>query len=379
MIQRLDLRHFKCFEALYLPLESLTLLSGTNASGKSSVLQSLVLLHQTTIDDEWATRLQLNGSEIQLGSVRDVLNRISGRDSFEIGLQESDVSVLWRFVADEKTAMSARVSELLIDDEKADIESLNLLLPLPRSTSVHSIARKLEYLTFLTAERVGPRDIYPLKDPSAPQVVGPRGENAVGMLYLRRDEEIAETLALADAPPTLLRQVEARMCQFFPACGLDIQPVSRTNYVTLGLSTSNDVGFNRPLHTGFGLTQVLPIVVAALSAKEGDLLLIENPEVHLHPKGQSKVGAFLSEVAASGVQVIVETHSDHVLNGIRRAVKSGVLPHENTAIHFFEHPSEDVEQVVSPTLDSNGNIDIWPSGFFDQFDTDMNYFAGWGE
>lgn len=166
---------------------------------------------------------------------------------------------------------------------------------------------------------------------------------------------------------------------FFPGCALSVQQVPQANAVTLGLRTSDDTDFHRPIHVGFGLTQVLPIVVAALSASAGDLLLIENPEVHLHPAGQALMGQFLADVSRAGVQVIVETHSDHVLNGIRRSVKAARLKPEQVAIHFFRHPSSDAAQVVSPLLDSSGNIDSWPEGFFDQFDKDMNHFAGWGE
>ena len=68
MLTRLDLEHFKCFDLLKLPIGRLTFLSGSNASGKSSVLQSLVLLHQTIREQEWSTRLLLNGSELRLGT-----------------------------------------------------------------------------------------------------------------------------------------------------------------------------------------------------------------------------------------------------------------------------------------------------------------------
>ena len=169
------------------------------------------------------------------------------------------------------------------------------------------------------------------------------------------------------------------MSRLFPGCEIDLQQAPRANAVTLGLRTSNATEFHKPVHTGFGLTQVLPIVVAALSATKGDIILIENPEVHLHPAGQAIMGQFLSEVAGAGIQVIVETHSDHVLNGVRRAVKARRLDSEQVAIHFFRPPSDDAPQALSPALDDSGNIDDWPDGFFDQFDKDANYFAGWGE
>jgi predicted ATPase len=91
------------------------------------------------------------------------------------------------------------------------------------------------------------------------------------------------------------------------------------------------------------------------------------------------MGQFLAQVARAGVQVVLETHSDHILNGIRRSVKAGALTPEQTAIHFFMPRGGTGAQVISPQLDASGNIDTWPVGFFDQFDKDMNYFAGWGE
>jgi predicted ATPase len=182
-----------------------------------------------------------------------------------------------------------------------------------------------------------------------------------------------------ELPTTRLRQVEERMRMFFPGCGLSLQQVPQANSVTLGLRTSTDTDFHRPIHVGFGLTQVLPIIVAALSASSGDILLIENPEVHLHPAGQALMGQFLGDVARAGVQVIVETHSDHILNGIRRSVKAGRLKPEQVAVHFFRPRSSAAAQVLSPQLDVSGGIDSWPDGFFDQFDKDASYFAGWGD
>ena len=169
------------------------------------------------------------------------------------------------------------------------------------------------------------------------------------------------------------------MRTLFPEFRMELQQVQRANTVTLGLRTSDATDFHSPIHTGFGITQVLPIVIAALSAKKDDLILIENPEVHLHPAGQALMGQFLADVARTGIQVLAETHSDHVLNGVRRAVKSERLASGQVAIHFFRPRSEERPQVLSPVLDDSGNIDSWPEGFFDQFDKDTNYFAGWGD
>jgi len=379
MLTRIDLQNFKCFELLRLPLRPLTLLSGSNASGKSSVLQALVLLHQTMREQEWSTRLILNSKAIQLGTVADIVDKTYGRRSFEIVLIDRQLACRWTFTGD-RSEMSMQVERVAVGGEMFENpKALRYLLPPETDNKAITLAKRLRSLTYLTAERVGPRDVYPLEDPQIAPVVGPEGEHAASVLHWRRDDRILDELTLAGVPATLLRQVEERMRRFFPGCTLVVQQVPQVNAVTLGLRTSDDTDFHRPIHVGFGLTQILPIVVAGLSAPHEGILLIENPEVHLHPAGQALVGQFLSDVAQAGVQVIVETHSDHVLNGIRRSVKAGRLTADQVAIHFFRPRSPETAQVISPQLDNSGNIDTWPEGFFDQFDKDMNYFAGWGE
>jgi len=395
MLRRIDLHDFKCFELLKLPLSNITVLTGTNASGKSSVLQTLVLLHQTMRDHEWSSRLLLNGDAIKLGTVGDVVDKVHGRRTIEIGLADDDVNYHWSFSGD-RSEMSMGVDHVSVGDTAlAQPDRLQYLLPpllqsqmafvvgsdsnqvsAVMQLNLDSLAYRLRGLSYITAERIGPREFYVIEETAA--VVGPAGEHAVSVLHLGRDERVLDGLIVDGVPPTRLRQVEARMQQFFPGCGLVVLQVPHANAVTLGLRTSEATDFHRPIHVGFGLTQILPIVVAALSAQAGGILLIENPEVHLHPAGQALMGKFLADVAAAGVQVIVETHSDHVLNGIRRAVKDQRIVPEQVEIHFFRPRTEDLAQVISPQINQLGDIDTWPEGFFDQFDKDMNYFSGWG-
>lgn len=398
MLTRIDLQHFKCFESLKLPLRPLTLLSGVNASGKSSVLHALVLLHQTMREHEWSMRLLLNGSVVRLGTVGDVIDKVHGRQSCTIALLDSDTARFqWEFEGErdemsmELRRFSGPTNEMALSIEIDRTQPFRHLLPhgVPTQSSdkppsvllADSLAKRMCGLTYLTAERLGPREYYLFDDPQLTPVVGPRGEYAISILHSRRDTHVVDSLVVQDVPPTLFRQVEARMARFFPDCVLETNQVRHANAVTLGIRMSTDTDFHRPIHTGFGLTQVLPIVVAALVANKEDLLLIENPEVHMHPAGQAMMGEFLAQVAAAGVQVMIETHSDHVLNGIRRAIKNRTLPANNVALHFFQMRREDqpngTPQVQSPILDAHGNIDSWPDGFFDQFDKDMNYFAGW--
>ena len=388
MFTQIELQNFKCFTVLKLPLKPLTLLAGTNASGKSTVLQALVLLHQTMREHEWSSQLLLNGASVQLGTAGDVVDQLHGHRTCGIGLMDSDSTWCnWEFQGDrDDMAMTVARGRGESNDYSWDLNNPNLLrFLLPKASEprppAESLIKRLCSLGYLTAERLGPRGAYSLQSPEQTPVVGPKGEHAVSLLYSDRDSHVLKQLAIEDVPPTLLRQVEAQMERFFPSCELSLEKIPRFNGVTLGVRTSRSTDFHRPTHTGFGLTQVLPIVVAALSAPENGLLLVENPEVHLHPAGQATMGEFLTEVAAAGVQVILETHSDHVLNGIRRAVKNGLISPEDTVLHFFR-PRQDADargipQAESPMLDANGNIDSWPEGFFDQFDKDMNHFAGW--
>ena len=408
MISQLELMTFKCFERLRLPLGPLTLLSGTNASGKSSVMQSLVLLHQSFLEDANSFRISLNGDMIKLGTVTDVVDQVTGKNSILLGLADEEGSVQWSFSGD-RTDMSMKLEKLVVDGIETVLDSAfqeSDYGPMTRFNSygnARNVVGAIERLNFIAAEREGPREFYPLKDmyalmrlrpldvvsdPYANEQlfstrIGSRGENAISILYWRRDEPIADALRIPGIVPTLMHQVGARMDTFFPGCSVNVQPVQQANRqanaVTLGIRMSEATEYLRPIHCGFGITQVLPIVISALSIPQNDLLLIENPEAHLHPAGQALMGQFLAEMANFGIQVIVETHSDHVLNGIRRAVKSGIIPSEKVVLHFFRARTPDSPQVLSPVIDNSGNVDVWPEGFFDQFDKDMDYFAGWGK
>ena len=370
MINQLDLKTFKCFESLRLPLAPLTLLTGTNASGKSSVLQSLVLLHQTMQESEWSTRILLNGDVVQLGTVTDLVDKNSGTNDFEIALATNDASCHWRFIGDRKD-MSMRVGMVDVGGDVSDKpHTLQYLLPANAGDPARVLAWKVKNLTYISAEREGPRQVYPLDDEYAMARVGPRGENAASVLYWNLYEHASASLRIAGVPPTIRHQLGARLDTFFPGCALDVQQVENVNAVTLRISTSEEIGFVPPVHCGFGITQVLPLLVAALSVPKGSLLLIENPEVHLHPAGQALMGRFMAEVAQSGIQVIVETHSDHLMDGVRIAVRDGLIAPRDATFHYFARDGSK-SKVTSPKVDEDGRLSEWPTGFFDQHTENM--------
>lgn len=385
MITCINLQNFKCFTSLKLPLRPLTLLSGGNASGKTTVLHALALIQQTMREQEWSSNLLLNGRSVRLGTAADVIDQFVGRQTCAIEIYSEDNAWLgWTFSGErDDSLMSIQNTRGNTGNGYAwstTIEDQYRFLLPPKAAVHHPIVDCLRGLTYLTSERLGPRESYQFVDSQLMPVVGPKGEYAVSVLYSDK-EVVSERLRIKETTTGLFRQTEAWMGKFFPGCTLSLDRIALTNLLTLGIRITSKTDFLRTINTGFGLTQILPIIVSVLSADKNDILLIENPEVHLHPAAQSEIGKFLALAASSGVQLVVETHSDHILNGIRRTVKKKVLHHEDVAIHFFQVRGEDSEgsppQVSSPLVGPDGEIDYWPTGFFDQFDDDMNYFAGW--
>jgi predicted ATPase len=102
-------------------------------------------------------------------------------------------------------------------------------------------------------------------------------------------------------------------------------------------------------------------------------LLIENPEAHLHPQGQAKLGELLAICAADGVQILVETHSDHVLNGIRLAVKKDSLKADAVRLCYFTRDVASGDCYVElPSILHDGQLTNWPTGFFDQWEKSLD-------
>ncbi len=369
MLSELHIASFKCFETLDLPLRPLTLLTGVNGGGKSSVIQALVLLSQTLAEREWGRSLLLEGPDLALGSAADVLNQKSARRRLSLGASTSAERVVWTFKAEDRRALSVELEGVTIDGAAIELgDAVRWLLPAARAEA-SSVVSALRRLSWITAERTGPRELLPLRDSHGHATVGARGELAAGLLYWRESDEVSSELCLPEVPPTLFHQARARMQAFFPGCDLRVSPIDGASAVSLRLRSDARSDFQRPQNVGFGLTQLFPILVAILAARKGDVILVENPEVHLHPQAQQNIGTLLARVASSGVQMVLETHSDHVLNGIRLAAKSKVIPADDVAVHFFS-PAQAGGGFTprSPKLDADGRLDAWPEGFFDQFD-----------
>ena len=232
-------------------------------------------------------------------------------------------------------------------------------------------------ISHIGAERIGPRDAYAAQTPSEIPDVGTYGEKTAWCLEQFADDKINPGLALPGVPEFVRLTVVAWMERLFPGFQLELKRVEAANLITMGIRTSPRGDFFRPTNVGFGLTHVLPIFTACVSAKPNSLVIVENPESHLHPAGQSLAGYFLALAASQGVQILIETHSDHILNGVRKAIRDQRLAAKKTKIYFFRsdegQQGETLSIVDNVFVEDNGRLRGWPPGFFDQLESDLDY------
>ena len=358
MIDALTLINFKCFEHQEIALGGLTLLAGMNGMGKSSVLQGLLVLRQSVWDRRLpGTGLLLNGHLIRMGMVHDVLYQHAQKDEIALHLKASGSELGWRFKA-----------------SNADSDVLEVIESPEALPELSVFGASFQYLA---AERIGPRDLYETSDYHVNQRrdLSADGAYAVAFLDAHGGDIVSEPLRHPQADTSsLAAQTNAWLGEVSPGVRLYAHRnrVLNRAYMNVDFVTGKAVsGLYRPSGVGFGISYTLPVLLAVLSARPGSLVLIENPEAHLHPRGQVAMGRLFAHAAAAGIQVIVETHSDHLLNGVRLAVKHAAIPPGSVRVHYFTRASETirtVHRVVSPRIDRDGRINEWPDGFFDQWD-----------
>lgn len=369
MLERIDLHNFKSARELPIKLAPLTVLTGLNGSGKSTVLQALALLKQSFRESSGASQsLVLRGPLVRLGRSEDVRFENAKDDEIVLAIKASKGEV-------RVTAPVLPGADTLPFTYEGDLDSV--------------IAELAVGFQFIQADRITPATQY--QQASTPEQaagwLGCGGEYTVDFLQRNESKRIsAGRLFPHDHPmlpkglleqvaPTdsLLDQTSGWLQHLSPgvrprAAAVDLADATSLRFSYTGTSVASDSREHRPSNVGFGLTYCLPIIVACLAAPKGALLLLENPEAHLHPRGQSALGQLLARCAADGVQIIVETHSDHVLNGIRVAVKRSEIAHDAVAVHFFSRDIESGESsITSPTLHANGRFSEWPEGFFDEW------------
>jgi len=365
MHRKLTIENFKCFSNKEsISLGKITACLGCNSVGKSSVIQSLILLReiyeQSVLAKEsemMEVTIPLNGKyDLQLGDSEHIK---SSKNRDDIMLAIDTVECKLRSIEDNPLEMTcARMQNL------KEVES---------SGGVFS-----DDFYYLNAERLGPRN-YQVIEPNGLKNCGVHGENTFHYYYKHGRDKVEELRCLNDNEEQKIenvdKQVEYWLNYIIPGMTIKCDDLNNLRLSQLQFQqTALDTGFLSPFNFGFGISYVLPIIVTGLTAKEGSMVLIENPEAHLHPLGQSRIGYFLARMAFAGVQIVVETHSEHVINGIRiSSLEQTVSPHD-VAINFFSL-KEDEDSVVHcvERLGLNDQMDIqaWPDGFMDQEEKDL--------
>ena len=388
MIDHISIDGFKCLRDVTMTPKAINVLVGPNGSGKSSVLQSLLLLRQSVDPDLNLDSLHLSGELYEAGMPVDALHPSAGH-LIEIEINTDDgFNLHGSFKYDREDVASAN-SRIL----KADLGG-TLNTDAMKGFALFSRGDRFGYLN---AERIGPRLTQGLPPGDLDGKVGKFGQFTAAILAraYHSEERVAgwdeATEAkfsnalveldggslvdqLQNAQGGLFRLSNIMLGWIIP--GSEFEATENVDTDNAALMFTRDASGTktktRSTHVGFGLSYSLPIIVAALSLSPGGLLLLENPEAHLHPYGQSRIGAFLALMASTGRQIFLETHSDHVVNGIRLAVKYGLISPEDVRFFFFHdtHISGQ-SKVATISVDSHATLTSWPAEFFDQIERDL--------
>ncbi|MDR0844483.1 MAG: AAA family ATPase, partial [Tannerella sp.] len=314
MINKISIKNFKSLKKVQVETKSLNLLMGLNGMGKSSFIQALLLLMQSDKLEERV--IDLNGLLAQIGKGRDALYQFAEEQpehiDFTLTFDECP-AFSWKFnYQSEKEELIAECGY-----KKEDMKFFR------------TQTKKFQYIS---AERIGPRDIYKASSVvvADKKQLGLLGEYAACYIDVYGSKHIvSETLRHAGASSNkLIAQVNAWMQEISPGVSINTkyEPVANNVILDYQFEVGNQrTNPFRPKNVGFGISYVLPIVLALLTAEEGKIIVIENPESHIHPRGQAELGKLIALAASLGAQLFIETHSDHILNGIRVAVKEGLI------------------------------------------------------
>ena len=380
-ISSIKVKNFKILKDIDICLSNINLVTGINSSGKSTLIQSLLLLKQNvqvlnlfTVDssiknsrDEKLKEnfqfidkftLNVNGNYVTLGAKKQIFNQNVYQENIEIIISQNNTEAF----------------QLHLDDD-ISIVSTSSVEPLFRSINLFA-----DDFQYISTNRANPSSSYELSDIFINKnLIGNNGEFVAHYLDINRHKllSIKQLKHPESKTNQLLENVSFWLNEVSEGVEVivrkyeDIQKAALFYKYTYGDNTTDEY---LPINVGFGLTYVLPIIVAILKSKPNDLLIIENPETHLHPAAQSSVARLCSLAAANGVQLIIETHSDHFLNGIRVATKEQILKPHDTNIYYFNKDNINMSsEVFQMSIDESGRInEDWPNGFFDEYEKSLD-------
>ena len=375
MIERYKIHNFKIHGDTDLKLANLTILTGMNGMGKSSVMQSMLMLRESFMKGGFPQKLNLRGESFQVGASSQLVNWNTPQepDILRIGIEQTD-GCHFDFAYQYPLGNVTRLDQLpaAAHYEQEDLETC----PLFNS--------KFQYLS---AFRDGPQSVYQtdtsvVDDHKQLSFRMGRGEFAVYFLNKWGQEDIPipalnfDRTNLQDL--SLRTQTEAWLTAISPDIKINIEQRASEYLLKFGYRREGvPMKWIDAMNTGFGISYVLAVLIAILSAHPGALILIENPEAHIHPAAQAALMKLIAMAAGQDVQIILETHSDHIINGALVAQKTGLLEAERLQMYYFDRNRETLNAEAIPLkVGRNGRIKDAPAGFFDQMRIDMETLFG---
>jgi predicted ATPase len=357
MITKFGMKGFKRFSEESFEIAPLTILAGLNGSGKTSLIHALLLTQAAATNA--SDVVHLNGPfGLELGTAEDVRNWKTNESIEFVVHSDETPNAIWQL-------------------EVPSEEALYLNVGHKATKSPYAFSGEARAFTYLCAERLGPRGKFDAS-PHPPEnlEIGVRGEYSAQILESLGDKQIEDKHRLhperdINSAPLLKYELERWLSEI--ARPVEVDAVRYPGSTVFALRFRSPGGdWVRAPNMGFGVSYALPVILAGLTAGAGGLVIVENPEAHLHPAGQSRMGTFLGWLVSRGVQVIVETHSDHILNGVRRAIgEYKFLNNEKAVVHFFQSGEQGEPIVDKLTFTTIGGMSHWPRGFFDQYQTDV--------
>lgn len=405
MFTELRLKNFKAWkDAGSIPLKPVTMLLGTNSSGKSTLIQSLLLLKQTVQSSDRTVHLNLGGDEINdifnFGGFEDVLYRGSGGGrqfliGFDFDRQGKGRVASGRFDASygqtstgSVTVQSLRLEaqgrvfqairrdkgafSILVDDEQQPRGKGRNMAPersvaFPADAIVElggdaAVAQDLSLAIqeeFKSISYLGPLRRRPERDyqwnKSKPGDVGTDGRRAVDAL-------LASAILKGDGQNQVVDGVSAWLNRMKVADKLEVRQQGRSTRYEL-LVHRNGLACNLR-DVGIGISQVLPVLVLAYFAPEGSTVILEEPEIHLHPLAQSVLAELFVETSKKRkIQFIVETHSEHLFRRMQTLIAKEVTSPDDTALYFVRRDGDE-SRMMPLKVDEYGRLHDWPDGFF---------------
>lgn len=349
MISKLEIEGLKSIDKLCLNFSNLNIFCGTNSAGKSTAIQSLLLLTQNSEE----IKNPLNGHYVSLGEFREARNFLTDAKEIKIDATFNE---------------SCKFSCTFKEDENDVENSIKISNKLDENPL---FCEKKEKVHYLSSSRIGQEDTYK-KNIDKIDEFGLKGEYALHYFNTNKSNSIDKALIKNEDSHTLETQVN-HWLSYIVGANIKTENIIRTDSLTASYSNENIERYVRPKNIGTGISYLISIIITCLASAPGDLVILENPEIHLHPKAQSKLMEFFVFISNANIQLIIETHSDHIFNGARVAINQG---NKNTNIFYFTLNAEQCTEVSKIEFGKNGRILNHKEGLFDQFDTDLDKLLG---